>query len=245
MSRWRFPTEFSDLLTKKGIKILQRKDDRVCLSFASSKRYFVSVQGALDKGKAGKCMQVLDEKLYPYLREICSKIPPETISRMSENYSEQLPKTLHMKTAYLDSTRARSYKIATEIGLIDMLSSKSFLEFAQSLTGLRLDSDLGYQVICYENGHYVGPHNDHHPEDESTKKGFVDLHITLANDSVDHQWIVYEESGHFSKIVDTTRTGTVTAYRLPFWHYVTPLAAKSGRERRARRWLLLGTFNFL
>jgi hypothetical protein len=31
-------------------------------------------------------------------------------------------------------------------------------------------------------------------------------------------------------------------YRLPFWHYTTPLAAKPGAEATARRWVLLGTF---
>jgi hypothetical protein len=38
--------------------------------------------------------------------------------------------------------------------------------------------------------------------------------------------------------------GGITAYRLPFWHYATPLVAKPGREREARRWVLLGTFLF-
>jgi hypothetical protein len=31
-------------------------------------------------------------------------------------------------------------------------------------------------------------------------------------------------------------------YRLPFWHYTTPLVAKPGAEDAARRWVLLGTF---
>jgi hypothetical protein len=34
----------------------------------------------------------------------------------------------------------------------------------------------------------------------------------------------------------------VNVYRLPFWHFTTPLAAKPGRADDARRWLLLGTF---
>jgi len=31
----------------------------------------------------------------------------------------------------------------------------------------------------------------------------------------------------------------VSAYRLPFWHYTTPL---EGRGAKAARWLVLGTF---
>ena len=38
--------------------------------------------------------------------------------------------------------------------------------------------------------------------------------------------------------------GGVTAYRLPFWHYTTPLQAKPGREGDAHRWVLLGTFTY-
>ena len=40
------------------------------------------------------------------------------------------------------------------------------------------------------------------------------------------------------------RSGRITAYRLPLWHYTTPLVAKRGREAEARRWVLLGTFLF-
>jgi len=37
---------------------------------------------------------------------------------------------------------------------------------------------------------------------------------------------------------------SVAVYRLPFWHYTTPLLAKRGREAEARRWLLLGSFDY-
>ena len=37
--------------------------------------------------------------------------------------------------------------------------------------------------------------------------------------------------------------GGITAYRLPLWHYTTPLVAKArAAPGTARRWLLLGTF---
>ena len=37
-------------------------------------------------------------------------------------------------------------------------------------------------------------------------------------------------------------TSCLTLYRLPFWHYTTPLQAKRGQERKEARWVLLGTF---
>jgi hypothetical protein len=51
-------------------------------------------------------------------------------------------------------------------------------------------------------------------------------------------------SGHFSRVETAARSGRITAYRLPLWHYTTPLVAKRGREAEARRWVLLGTFLF-
>ena len=56
-----------------------------------------------------------------------------------------------------------------------------------------------------------------------------------------HQWLVYSRAGHFSEIVSVAKPASVTAYRLPFWHYTTPLVAKRGR-RDVARWVLLGTF---
>ena len=56
------------------------------------------------------------------------------------------------------------------------------------------------------------------------------------------QWLDYAVSGHFSRIETAARSGRMTAYRLPLWHYTTPLVARRGREAEARRWVLLGTF---
>jgi len=187
-------------------------------------------------------MRLLNERLYETLSMEQSRIPPESITEMTENYIETLPKTIRIKTAFFRKRSARSYRAAEKIGLLRMMRSESFSLFAETLTGLKLDRELGVQVSCYEQGDYAGPHNDHHPEDELFKDGFVDFHVMFRNDAVAHHYLVYEEKGHFSKIVDINVQGGVSVYRLPFWHYTTPLAAKPGREREARRWLLLGTF---
>jgi len=77
------------------------------------------------------------------------------------------------------------------------------------------------------------------------QKGFVDLHIMLSNSDVDHHWIVYERASHLTEIQNVAVQSGVAVYRLPFWHYTTPLAAKPGRERQARRWLLLASYDIL
>src|SRR5437660_1229172 len=79
------------------------------------------------------------------------------------------------------------------------------------------------QVICYQAGDYSGPHNDHHPEDEGTCNGFVDLHIMFSNDAVAHQLLVYEERRYLSGAHAVSGAPSMAIYRLPFWHYTTPL----------------------
>jgi hypothetical protein len=153
-----------------------------------------------------------------------------------------LAKTMRLKTAFLYRRSARSYQAAERLGLIKMMQSESFAGFAESVSGFKLSRDPNLQVICYEQGDYVGPHNDHHPEDESIRHGFIDFHVMFANSGVAHQFLVYEEKGHFSQAVDVNIQGGVSIYKLPFWHYTTPLMGKAGREQGARRWLLLGSY---
>lgn len=161
---------------------------------------------------------------------------------MKENYSDTLHKTMHIKTACLNTKGSRAYRAAQKLGLLGMMRSESLARFAEAVTGYKLDRDLNMQVSCYEPGDYAGPHNDHHPEYPAIRNGYVDFHVMFANNAVDHHYLVYAEKGHFSKIVDVNVHGAISVYRLPFWHYTTPLAAKPGQENRARRWLLLGSF---
>jgi hypothetical protein len=123
-----------------------------------------------------------------------------------------------------------------------MLRSESFGAFAAAVSGRALRRRWGIQVLCYGPGDYSGPHNDHHPEDPDARDGYVDMHVTLATPGVAHQWLVYAKGGHFSEISSVNTLGGVTVYRLPFWHYTTPLVARPGAEDSARRWVLLGTF---
>jgi hypothetical protein len=123
-----------------------------------------------------------------------------------------------------------------------MLRSASFHAFAEALSGYPLRKQWGLQALCYLPGDYSGPHNDHHPDEPLGRDGYTDLHLTFATDDVDHQWLVYEKQAHLTEIESIRSLGGVTCYRLPFWHYTTPMVAKRGRETKARRWVLLGTF---
>lgn len=238
-----FPHEFSDMLTSEGWRILRGETNNSL--FLNGKRYFAVFDGVVDRRKADDSVKILDTHLYPHLAVEQRKIPPESITGMKENYEERLNKTMHIKTAFFRRSSARSYRVAEKIGLLQMMQSSTFINFAEAVTGLKLDPNLTLQVSCYEHGDYVGPHNDHHPENEYVKDGFVDFHLMFTNESVAHQYLVYEERGHFSQIVDINIQGGVSIYKLPFWHYTTPLAGKPERQSTARRWLLLGSFSIL
>ena len=241
----KFPSEFSDLLSPRGQRILSGRSPGDTALFTRSNKYFANFSNLIRRETAEDCMRLLDDSLYQSLHLEQSGIPAETITEMTENYTEALPKTMHIKTAFFRRRSARSYLAAEKIGLIAMMRSESFALFAEVLTGLRLDRERNIQVTCYEQGDYAGPHNDHHPASEYLKDGFVDFHVMFTNRAVAHHYLVYEEKGHFSKIVSINNQGGVSIYRLPFWHYTTPLAGRPGRESEARRWLLLGSFRIL
>jgi hypothetical protein len=157
---------------------------------------------------------------------------------MRRDYGERLPKTSRARTIYFESRREPGVKAAERIGLVRLLRSASFRAFGEVLAGRRLASGWGLQALRYGPGDYAGPHNDHHPENAAAQKGYIDLHLSLCTPGVAHQWLVHSRAGHFSEIVSVVAPATVTAYRLPFWHYTTPLVGSAN----AARWVLLGTF---
>jgi hypothetical protein len=241
----RFPKEFADLLSPAGKRILQGNAKSLQATFQNGHSPFVLLPNMIEKTVAEKCCQLLSKVMYDKLKRIESPIPSETISAMTENYTEQLPKTLQMKTAYFRRKSSADYQAAESIGLLELMRSDSFAQFASVVSGYELYKDNGRQVILYEHGNYAGPHNDHHPENEYAKDGFLDIHVMFSNSTVAHHWLVYQDNAHFSKIVDITQQGAIAIYRLPFWHYTTPLVGKPKREKQARRWVLLGSFNIV
>ncbi len=231
------PAEFEDLLTRAGRRVLAGTHD-LSGALADPRTRFVVHDDLVDRAKARRLRRVLEEALAGTLEPLERPIPPESIFRMRHDYGETLPKTSRARTIYFESRREAGVKAAERIGLVRLLRSASFRAFAEALAGRRLTAGWGLQVLRYGPGDYAGPHNDHHPENPRARHGYVDIHLSLCSPGVAHQWLVYSRAGHFSEIVPLAAPATLTAYRLPFWHYTTPLAGKPG----AARWVLLGTF---
>jgi len=223
----RFPPEFSDLLAANGRR-LKRGGDAA----------FFAASGLVDAARAAGAFLLLERALLGALKPLVRAIPPETIANQTRNYQERLPKTVRNLAADIDAPRGKAARIAREIGLSAMLSSPSYFAFAQTLAGRRLDPKFGRQVLRYGVGDYAGPHTDHHPEEPRAKDGYFDLHLTFAGGGAKRQLLVHSRAGHFDRVADVAVAGGVTAYRLPFWHYTTPLEGAPG----AARWVVLGTF---
>ena len=236
-----FPAEFEDMLSPAGRRLLAGRSP-LAGALADPRRRFLAVGGLIDRAKAEAGMILLERFLLAHLARIDRPIPPEATWEMTRNYGELLPKTMRVSSASFERRRGRAWDAAERIGLAAMLRSDSFHAFAEGLAGRRLARRHGVQLLCYGPGDYAGPHNDHHPEEPEARAGYVDLHVTLVGRAVAQQWLVYATAGHFTRIENVARMGWVTAYRLPLWHYTTPLVARRGREAEARRWVLLGTF---
>ena len=230
------PTEFEDLLSRAGRRVLAGTH-ALCGVLADPKRRFLAADDLIDRAQAARLRRALERALTPTLEPLIRPIPPETIWDMRRDYGELLPKTTRARTIFFESRREPGVKAAERIGLSRMMRSQSFRAFAEALAGRRLRPGWGLQVLRYGPGDYAGPHNDHHPEDAAARRGYVDLHLSLSAPGA-QQSLVYARAGHFSEIVSLAGPATITAYRLPFWHYTTPLVGGP----KAARWVLLGTF---
>ena len=231
------PSEFEDLLSRQGRRVLAGTHP-LCGALANPRTRFLVAEDLLDRAKVARVRRIVEAELPDVLEPIEKPIPPDTIFEMKKDYAELLPKSSRARTIYFESRREPGVKAAERIGLARMMRSQSFGAFAEALAGRKLASKWGLQVLRYGPGDYAGPHNDHHPENDKAVGGYIDLHLSLCGPGVDHQWLVYSRAGHFSEIVSVAAPATVTAYRLPFWHYTTPLVGTP----KAGRWVLLGTF---
>ena len=237
----RFPSDFASLLSKAGRRLLDGKHP-LAGTLATGKTRFVSSTALLDAKKARAMYGLLEETLGDHLFTMEQPIPRSATWGMKVAYKEKLPKTVRVRTAMLDEEKSKALERAEDAGLITLLRSQSFHRFAEALSGYPLRKQWGLQALCYFPFDYSGPHNDHHPDEPLGRDGYTDLHLTFTGSGVAHQWLVYEKAGHLTELTSIANPAGVTCYRLPFWHYTTPLAPKPRQEKRARRWVLLGTF---
>ncbi len=230
------PVEFEDLLSRAGRRVLAGTHP-LCGALANPRTRFLAAEDLLDRAKAARVRRTLEAELPDVLEPIEKPIPPDTIFGMEQDYAELLPKSSRARTIYFESRREPGVKAAERIGLARMMRSQSFRAFAEALAGRKLIG-LGPAGAALRAGRLCRAAQRSPSENDKAKGGYIDLHLSLCTPGVDHQWLVYSRAGHFSEIVSVASPSTVTAYRLPFWHYTTPLVGTP----KAGRWVLLGTF---
>ena len=235
------PSQFADLLSPRGKRVLDGKVPAFTGILKTGQR-LVTATGLLDVSKCRALLGALEEKIAPHLTVMEAPAPPQSIWGMKENYAELLPKTVRVRTVTMASRTSKGARAVEAVGLQRLLASDTFGRLAEVLSGRKVRPRWGTQVLAYAPGDYAGPHNDHHPEDAEARDGYTDVHLSFCTKGVARQALVYAPLGHFSEETSVNTLGGLTAYRLPFWHYPTPLIARRGQHARARRWVLLGTF---
>ena len=238
MALTRFPSEFEAVLTPRGRRLLAGKD-APGVGVLGRERFFSSA--ALIKpewARAGAA--ILAAAFGDLLVENTRALPPATDAPLPND--DRLPKVGRMQSVpgsrgAMENTV--QFQRGVACGIVGMLRSPGFFAFVEALAGRSVEGPNTLQAFCYRAGDYAGPHTDHHPEEERMLGGYLDVHLTFCTPGVSEQLIVYERDGHLTEQSSLAPSGLVTAYRLPFWHYTTPLQVT---RPRAARWLVLTTF---
>lgn len=231
-----FPSEFEAMLSAEGRKLLA--GDHPAVGILSRENFYAS-DTLVDHTHLAKYTQVIhdtfEELLVPMVRPL-----PSPMASYASN-ADLLPKVAKMRGVPTKpgETDSEAFKRAEELGIVAMLNSESYVKFCNLLAGRTLEGPAQLQLFAFAHGDYAGPHADHHPDHPRQKNGYCDVHLTFCTPGIREQWIIYEEGGHFAQQRSLAGTGTITAYRLPTWHYTTPLRADSPEDRR---WLVLSSF---
>lgn len=199
---------------------------------------FYASSGWLDRDACDGATALLERVFGVHMVVQQQKLPPATAATRPND--DQLPKMGRMRMLpSVGGAESLAVELATQCGLLPMVQSESYRVFCEALSGRKLEGPHTTQLFAYRQGDSAGPHTDHHPEEPRMVNGYTDVHVTFSSPGIREQLIVYERDGYFSEQRSIAATGTVTAYRLPVWHYTTPLQADAPWDVR---WLVLGSF---
>ncbi len=223
----RFPDEFEALLSPLGRRILAGKVPK--LKGALGREGILAVPGLIDARWAKAAPALLEAAFDDVMVALEKKLP---------SHDQPLSKSARSRCTSSDPLGPAATR-GIECNLIACLRSESFRRFAELLAGQRLWGPQQMQVLCNRQGDYAGPHTDAYPEDRWARHGYFDFHLTFCTPAVKRQLIVYEHRGQLTQVLDVATAGGLTAYRLPLWHYTTPLEAK---DDTAKRWIVMNGF---
>lgn len=233
-----FPSDFHDWCSADQIRAVGERSREKCAPINPFGSFFFIEPDVIPARACDECLRALELHLKPRLKPIHAGVDPGWISSMQRNFSESFGKSMRVDSVILDGRDPDAMRAVEALGLFEMLASSGFTAFAEAATGLKLSGGHGTQIIRYKVGDYVGPHNDHHPEYEWARDGYVDIQFMLSSPAVEAQYFLHEKDGDFSQSWDISASGGISVFRQPFWHQTTPLLAKPGHDGEAYRWLI-------
>ena len=80
-----FPTEFADLLNRRGRKLLDGDGRGHEVFHRRGATPIVLFEDLIDDDTARRCIADLDGGMYAHLKRMYTPIPPEAITKMKEN----------------------------------------------------------------------------------------------------------------------------------------------------------------
>jgi hypothetical protein len=105
------------------------------------------------------------------------------------------------------------------------LNSPAYIELIQAITGADTGSRIDGQISRYRSGHYLSPHTDANRDQVRLAAHVIGL---------THQWrphwggqLTFCNSGGEIEAQELPRFNTLTLFKVPRWHYVSPVKAQA------------------
>jgi hypothetical protein len=253
-----WPAEFSELLNAQGRVLLEQPAPLSQFAMDNAQTPYVNLRELLTPQARAGCLDLLEQR-WPVMQGHREEHPLRPADQcnpdldyISGPYNSRL---YHMYCPIaVDEGDEDFTRFFVESGLLAMCRSDSMRRFAEAITGYQLlqNQRSGVLVICYGANDYLSMHNDvKWPQtagwvDSAEPIAYVDLHLSFATDAAEQQYLVIQQGAFCNRIMGGKPVnGTVSVYRLPFWHYATPLIPAAGREDHCRRWIVMANYEIV
>jgi uncharacterized protein len=218
---------FFHLLSARGQRFVRMETPKA--GKAAQNEKLRVYEGLLDKKAEKRLRTALEKELYSVMRLHSRRM-------QNDDAKSQAPGSeRHRVVSLVDEKRSVS-KALEKTGVASLFRSIEFHDLAQSLSGMRLQRRFDVQIRCYEEGDHCASISLQKQDRKKAADG-VDVQLTLCSPTVESQWIVYEDDGHFSRVANVAQPGVFSVYRTPFSHYTTPLVLRDSATR-GTRWVI-------
>jgi hypothetical protein len=256
MKSW--PLDFADLLNDQGRALLEQPAPLAQFAMDNRDTPYVNLRELLTPQAEQGCLALLEQR-WPIMQRHREENPLRAADQCDPDLdyvSSPYNSRLHHMFCPIGSREGDEdfRQFFLDSGLFDMCRSDSMRRFAEAITGYRLlqNQRSGVLVICYGANDYLSMHNDvKWPMqagwvDTAEPIAYVDLHLSFVTDAAEQQFLLIQQGAYVNRIMGGKPVnGTVSVYRLPFWHFATPLIPKAGEEERCRRWIVMVNYEIL